>query len=368
MEKKLKQLIRDDRPKKLKSYIESRDIEVTEVMLGKGRTCLHYAALHGSPSMIKCLLKLDCPADIQDRQGNLPLHVAAYRALEEDLCVGEVEEVLQGHIVPLLTSHPLGQDIENSSGVTGHDLVSKVKDRLKAGKLGPREREEQRSRVQEEEEEMWRRKMAEETQAEYEELNPRYDYMEDVTHEENTESYEEWSDRLYREMSQKRHQQSHEFTRDKKKSRENRNKRKSPEPKQSKEDEQRERLRKAREEMRKNYKPPPYVPSSEKLLEKKKRYESKFSHLLKQLPGRTLTFGCIPWPHVNLDSVAATLFCDLPDKTSPAYRKYLRVQQVRWHPDKFTQKFGEYLHADHAAKVMSRVKGISQLLNKLAGE
>ena len=132
-------------------------------------------------------------------------------------------------------------------------------------------------------------------------------------------------------------------------------------------EEEQERLRRAREEMKKRFKPPPSSSQPERLADRKQRYETKFSHLLKNLTtGRTLTFGCVPWPHTNLDLVSTTLFCDLPDKSSGAYKKYLRAQQIRWHPDKFTQKFGEHLHPDHVKKIMTRVKNISQLLNKLA--
>ena len=165
-------------------------------------------------------------------------------------------------------------------------------------------------------------------------------------------------------------EQNHTFERYKKKIREQarRDASSSKPQKSSREDQEAEKLRQAREEMRKRFK----VESAEKTLSslqlRKQRYEKKFTHLLSNLSGKTLTFGCIPWPHSDLNQVTKILLCDIADKRSDAYRKYLRSQQVRWHPDKFTQKFGDHLHPDHTPKIMARVKAISQLLNKLDSE
>ncbi|XP_005109841.1 NF-kappa-B inhibitor-like protein 1 [Aplysia californica] len=368
VEKKLKQYVMDDRPAKLKSYAESHNVDVINVTLGRGRGLLHYCARYGSSAMLRCLLKLDCVPDQLDRSGNLPLHLAALRALEEDLATAK--ETFDGMVIPLLKAYPLGQDMEDCHGVTGHDLVAAVKDKVKASSTPQQE-----EKRQEEEDEMWRKKLNEEAMFEFEEQNPRYHTEEDFSQERSTESYEDWAERMRHEMSARWQKQSHQFTRDKKHKRRHSRRDKSEESgaKKSKEEGEgegeQERLNRAREEMRKRYKPPPHVPNTDKLVEKKKRYESKFSHLLNHLTtGRTLTYGCVPWPHLSLDSVAETLFCDMPDKKSPVYRKYLRSQQVRWHPDKFMQKFGDHLHPDHVPKIMNRVKAISQVLNKLSSE
>ena len=182
-------------------------------------------------------------------------------------------------------------------------------------------------------------------------------------------SFGRWSEQIQEEYSKKREHHHHTFWRDKKGGRQkdhgaSSNKQASS----SLGDEQAEKLKRAREEMRKRFKPIPPEKTKSGLLLKKQFYEKKFTQLLGNLRGKMLTFRCIPWPHVDVNSVASVLFCDISDKSSDVYRKYLRSQQVRWHPDKFTQKFGEYLHHDHVPKIMARVKAISQLLNKLESE
>ncbi|GFO46563.1 NF-kappa-b inhibitor-like protein 1 [Plakobranchus ocellatus] len=170
-------------------------------------------------------------------------------------------------------------------------------------------------------------------------------------------------------MSRKRKSQQHIFWRDKKArhdsaSNASSSNRENPHT----HDDEGEKLKRAREEMQKRYKPVHLEKTVSRLLVRKQRYEKKFAQLLSNLSGKSLTFACIPWPHVDVNCVADVLFCDLPQKKGVAYRKYLRSQQVRWHPDKFTQKFGEHLHPDHAPKIMARVKTLSQLLNRLESE
>lgn len=56
------------------------------------------------------------------------------------------------------------------------------------------------------------------------------------------------------------------------------------------------------------------------------------------------------------------LCCD----TGPAEeRKRLRLELLRWHPDKFTGAFGSRLAADDKTRILQRVTEISQFLNSL---
>ena len=47
-------------------------------------------------------------------------------------------------------------------------------------------------------------------------------------------------------------------------------------------------------------------------------------------------------------------------------RKRLRLELLRWHPDKFTGAFGSRLAAGDKARILERVTQISQYLNSLA--
>ena len=81
-----------------------------------------------------------------------------------------------------------------------------------------------------------------------------------------------------------------------------------------------------------------------------------------------LLFDDIPWPHgpgLGIDGVEEFLFSGL-DKNTAEYRVCLKKQQVRWHPDRFLHRCGTRLNGSHKTRILSKVKEISQLLNKLS--
>ena len=49
-------------------------------------------------------------------------------------------------------------------------------------------------------------------------------------------------------------------------------------------------------------------------------------------------------------------------------RKRLRLELMRWHPDKFEARFGRRLKAGDRSRILDRVKGMSQALNALAAD
>lgn len=94
-------------------------------------------------------------------------------------------------------------------------------------------------------------------------------------------------------------------------------------------------------------------------------YEEKFQAILKDRSERKLSFGDIPWPSKgSIEHIMEVLFGDKTTWNVPALKKYVREQQVRWHPDKFLQKFIDRIAPKSYGKVMERVKEISQALNK----
>ena len=46
-------------------------------------------------------------------------------------------------------------------------------------------------------------------------------------------------------------------------------------------------------------------------------------------------------------------------------RKRIRTELLRWHPDRFANKFGTRLRASDRDRVLERVKQVSQMLNAL---
>ncbi|KAM9002966.1 LOW QUALITY PROTEIN: NF-kappa-B inhibitor-like protein 1 [Sarcophilus harrisii] len=78
--------------------------------------------------------------------------------------------------------------------------------------------------------------------------------------------------------------------------------------------------------------------------------------------------GAIPWHCLGRkvrEAMAAALVARAPPTDQRTLRKYLRVQQVQWHPD-FLQQFGGQNEAKEREKVIEIVITLSQVLSPYA--
>ena len=86
--------------------------------------------------------------------------------------------------------------------------------------------------------------------------------------------------------------------------------------------------------------------------------------------GRLWRFGDVPWPCPgggDPEAMAAALVARGPPlEEQGALRRYLRVQQVRWHPDRFLQRFRSQIETWELGRVMGAVTALSQALNRHA--
>jgi len=74
----------------------------------------------------------------------------------------------------------------------------------------------------------------------------------------------------------------------------------------------------------------------------------------------------IPWPDLGPSKPNALLtHCMQRAARSGTTKSALRKLQVRWHPDKWSQRYASRLHPTHADAVLSRVKEIAQIINGL---
>ena len=62
------------------------------------------------------------------------------------------------------------------------------------------------------------------------------------------------------------------------------------------------------------------------------------------------------------------ILCGINRSDKNVLKKYLRGQQVRWHPDKFVQKCGHLLKELEKDKILRKVNQVSQELNKIIDE
>lgn len=84
-----------------------------------------------------------------------------------------------------------------------------------------------------------------------------------------------------------------------------------------------------------------------------------------KVPG--ILYVDVPWPDAGLARPNALLAHAMQRAAEAGEGKTaLRKLQVRWHPDKWSQRYAARLCAAHAGRVLARVKEIAQVINGLA--
>lgn len=76
-----------------------------------------------------------------------------------------------------------------------------------------------------------------------------------------------------------------------------------------------------------------------------------------------ITLHNVPWLVENQEEARAVILHGTSGPTEE--RKRIRLELMRWHPDKFYAKFGKRI-ASSEQQIMDRVKHMSQMLNGLA--
>lgn len=94
---------------------------------------------------------------------------------------------------------------------------------------------------------------------------------------------------------------------------------------------------------------------------KRAAYEAKWQTLLTM--AGPIMHNDIPW--LGHDEEAAKSVMLYGAQGGGEVRKRLRLELMRWHPDKFTAKFGDRIAGPDRVSVGEGVKQMSQLLNSL---
>jgi len=344
-------VVRNDR-RRLKHYIRKYGQEIVNSRsYGKGRTLLHTAARVGSDYIISYLLKLHADCRTQDDRGNTALHVALQYSLSNytTTCYGD-------NVAPLLKACPEVVDVRNNSGIKPLHLLRELEDRSKRARGSPERAEEVHSKtVKDEAGGMgWFDKLADEVDHEYQTSWGAYeeDSYEPTS---TTESYDQWADRLHSEYRAKRHAQTSGA--------DSARPRASSKPQWTEQDqsqfEESQRAQHAAREAR------AASDVRRALTRLKQKYEALCSRVFDDVSCDVIGQEDVPGELTGfkMEQLVAVLLVDMKDSSQEEVKRYLREQQVRWHPDRFLQRCGARIPDEDRDTVTKAVVNISQTIN-----
>nr|XP_006814013.1 PREDICTED: NF-kappa-B inhibitor-like protein 1-like [Saccoglossus kowalevskii] len=343
---KVMRYVKQGEVQKLKSYLKKhRNLDVNSIQDEKKRTPLHIACLLSDDLVVRCLLKSGARCDLQDIDGNTPLHLVL-----NDVLLGN-KSAYSDIAEPLIKRCPKSLRIKNNKNVKPSKLLRDVE--LEKQRKAAEEIQEQKQREQQAEQE-WHEKLVGEWQDETSYEDYTHHFSEDNYHYDNADSYDDWADKISHEFwrnKNKRKLDEEEHTRRKKKHEEN----KQREFQEQLEREHAEYERRCSRQIQ------------EQMHERKRKYIANCCRVFHVDNTTKLKYDDMPWPCVkgDVNEMIKVILWDVNQDDKKGYRRYIRVQQTTWHPDKIQQKLGHRLHDRHQERILNRVTELSQALNKL---
>ncbi len=192
----------------------------------------------------------------------------------------------------------------------------------------------------------------------------------DFCEEDEKETYKDWGDRINSEYHRKRQYQYQAANSHRTSGRKtDKNEERKAEEKQARKRKFQEKLEKEHKEYQERIKKARLEKQNQSLRILKDAYEMRCKEFFSsKSEHENVGYRDVPWPYTKEAGVSGTrqfILCDVDETDSSKLKKYLRAQQVRWHPDKFMQKCGQRLIELEKAKIMARVNLVSQELHKI---
>ncbi|XP_062870173.1 NF-kappa-B inhibitor-like protein 1 [Trichomycterus rosablanca] len=338
---------------KLKSYLRKhKDIELNFTQGKRRRGLLHLICTEGEDSLLTVLMKHGADPLLQDRHGDTPLHLAVQRALKYG------KRDYDDLVVPLFKHCPDALKKPNKAGITPHELLQglKFKKSRRSAADCPRS-------VNPEQE--WREKLFGECQDEFYETFGQYD--DDFLREDEDEGdFADWAERIRHEYETKQRARATSGRKEKRQKREK---------EQQEEERGRRELHARLEREHREYLERAARKKDETQRGKKRRYEERCEAVfLSSTSSATsssssmLGYSDIPWPapHGSVNEMMDVILHGVDRSDAATFKKFLRRQQVLWHPDKFAQRCGGRLQDKDRQRIMDTVTVLSQELNRVA--
>ena len=329
------------------------------------RTPLHVACLLGDDAMTRCLLNYGADAEIVDRDGDTPLHLAAKYVAEEGNYANH--KLL---IDPLLRNFPNTINFKNKWNENPSELLQEAKRKHKLYlESTPQSFEEEfgnsdffnpsRLVTHSIADHSWNEKLANSMDEDCADAGLSNQYFNDEEWANSVPEYntfEQWADRMAAEYRRKRRIESEELKRKK----EDQKRQKLVDTKKMT-----DRLEREREKYRKTI----AQKKADRLKSRHDTYKAKLtSHIANQDLKRKLRFKDIPWPCLGtINEMIEVIMSGYAGSNDDAKekRKYVLKQQILWHPDKFMQRCVHDLYEDDKESILDTVKLLSQNLNEI---
>ena len=354
--KKVLKYIKKGSVSKLRNFLKKNEVDLNEIRDSENRGVLHLACYLGECKMSRFLLRCGVDPCATDDGGNTPIHIALKYALEFNN-----ETVFLNLIVPLKKKSKRIMHLANKMGETPREMYARLKTALRRELLESEELSEKNgieregtsenkfdaennfettNRQERIEQQEWLEKLAFEEACE--DFYFKQDY--DLLSEEESETYNQWAERIRREYTTKHRKvvtPSLNSTQDNKKEQLKLNE--TLTKKLAKEHE--EYMNKVKLEWHKRA---------------KEKYEQRCHNVFDSSGSEELTFESIPWP---CGGSAADIVDKLFEWAGSDKIGYLKVQRVRWHPDRFSQRCRHRIRDAEREQIMDLVKQISQGIN-----
>lgn len=355
-EEKLFRNIKSGSLHRVRSLLKKSKLDVNEIVDANGRTPLHVASILADDALVRLLLKHGALTEAKDHSGNTPLHLAIKNGMEllnPNIYYDVVLPLLQASNNRILESR-------NLEGETVEKLLKKLKRFIKKEKRERQQRlqrEEQIFREREaarEEEKEWREKLRHELDCENFYLNENFD---DIASESTYEPYDVWAERILNEKKEKIRKENDKKQNVKRQFRSAQTESEIRDRTRQLESEHLAYLEQMREKCKKN-----------KSSTMKRDYEERCRSIFQDTTGKEkLLYTDIPWPDSGDAEKAVELLVEWSkmEDSEESQKKYLKEQQVQWHPDRFMQKCDDKLSDSDRQQIVDRVKEISQHLNAL---
>ena len=331
---KIKDYIEKDNYVKLKKYLSKNDIALDEIITKKGEKMLHIAAKKGSCYCLEFLLENGAKPNLVDRNLNLPIH----RALK--FVIEDYSRSKEKNLVSLLLTYSSGHlDARNREGISARDLIvklEKIKSKEDKSYISPFTSSGSFESVEKPEDAEWREKLAGEYEDEYESSFGKFDKYSSLS-EPSEETYDTWADRIYAEFSGRR------------------NRGKAYENKDEKTQESQKRTLKPEIDLTEAKRSYDLMKQQRKIKKQKVLCDLIFNT---KEPIKLVT---MPYKDMTAEDILEIVLED-SKKDPAAIKKRIREELLRWHPDKFKQKFGDRIESEDVDSVFSHVKNVSQIL------